>query len=215
MKQINNLDDVLLQIENMRHTMKFSNELFPIMKDLFVFLKDMIPLLLEANVSIKESTSRIPTATDNINNVSKMTETSTNEVLDSIETITGKLNNLSDMIKSDKPKEEQIAQLDEVNNMVNEIIFAFQFQDITTQKLEHTSRILKTVHDKFVALFKSFEKMRDNSELGSEVARAIEYEFEKEKNKGIENKEYFENNTQDIMRQNVEISQEDIDNFFK
>jgi chemotaxis regulatin CheY-phosphate phosphatase CheZ len=175
----------------------------------------MIPLLLEANVSIKESTSRIPTATDNINNVSKMTETSTNEVLDSIETITSKLNDLGEMIKSDKSKDEQITQLDDVSNMVNEIIFAFQFQDITTQKLEHTSRILKTVHDKFVALFKSFEKMRDNSELGSEVAKAIEHEFEKEKNKGLENQEYFEKNTKDIMRQNVEISQEDIDNFFK
>ncbi|MCB0281028.1 MAG: hypothetical protein H6627_11720 [Calditrichae bacterium] len=215
MKEINNLDDVLLQIENLKHTMKFSNELFPIMKDLFVFLKDMIPLLLEANISIKESTSRIPTATDNINNVSKMTETSTNQVLDSIEEITVKLNNLGEMIKSDDSKENQNLLLEDIGNMVNEIIFAFQFQDITTQKLEHTSRILRTVHDKFVALFKSFDQMRNNSELGSEVARAIEFEFEKQKLVGQENKEYFESNTQDIMRQNVEISQDDIDRFFK
>lgn len=57
--------------------------------------------------------------------------------------------------------------------------------------------------------------MRNNSELGSEVARAIEFEFEKQKLVGQENKEYFESNTQDIMRQNVEISQDDIDRFFK
>ena len=125
MKQINNLDDVLMQIENLKDTMKFSTELFPIMKDLFVFLKDMIPLLLEANVSIKESTSRIPTATDNINNVSKMTETSTNQVLDSIEEITVKLNSLGELIDSDKPKSEQKELLEDVGNMVNEIIFAF------------------------------------------------------------------------------------------
>jgi len=215
MNQINNLDDVLQSIEDLRDSIKFSNDLFPIMKDLFIFLKDMIPLLLEANVSIKESTKRLPDATDNINNVSKMTETSTNQVLDSIETITGKLGELRVMMENSNDKNTQLDMLDEVSNLANEMVFAFQFQDITTQKLEHTSRILKTVHDKFAVLFKSFDKMRANSEIGSDVARAIELEFNRESAKGNHSKDYFEENSKDIMHHNTEISQDDIDSFFK
>jgi len=215
MKKITSLDDVLGHIEELRETIKFSDDLFPVVKDLFIFLKDMIPLLMEANISIKESTSRIPTATENIDNVSQMTETSTNQVLDSIETITGKLNALAGMIKNQKDFDKQATLIDEVSNMANEIVFAFQFQDITTQKLEHTSRILKTVHDKFIILFKSFESMKMNSEMGGDVARALEAEFQKQMVNEEENKEYFEKNTKDIMHHNNSVSQDDIDSLFK
>lgn len=215
MKKINNLDDVLFQIESLRDSLSFSSELFPIMKDLFIFLKDMIPLLIEANISIKESTSRLPTASDNIDNVSKMTETSTNQVLDTIESINDKLNNLSKMIVDKKDQKSQLDLVDEISEMSSNMIFAFQFQDITTQKLEHTNRILKTVHDKFLILFKSFEKMRSNSAIGNDVAKAIEHEFEKEQNKEAESKKFFDEGTKDIIHQNAEFSQDDIDNFFK
>jgi hypothetical protein len=105
--------------------------------------------------------------------------------------------------------------LDEVSDLANEMVFAFQFQDITTQKLEHTSRILKTVYDKFAILFKSFEKMRNNSAIGSDVAKAIESEFSTLSAKETHNNDYFEENSKDIMHHNTEISQDDIDSFFK
>ncbi len=215
MKKIKSLDDVLSHIEELRETIRFSDDLFPLVKDLFIFLKDMIPLLMEANVSIKESTSRIPTATDNIDNVSKMTENSTNQVLDSIDTISVKLDTLGEMIKSKEGLKEQTALIEEISNMANEMVFAFQFQDITTQKLEHTSRILKTVHDKFSILFKSFESMRMNSSMGSDVAHALEAEFNKNAVNEAVRKEEFEEQTKDIMHHTTAVSQEDIDSLFK
>ncbi len=215
MKKIKSLDDVLGQIEELRETIKFSDDLFPVVKDLFIFLKDMIPLLMEANISIKESTSRIPTATDNIENISKMTETSTNQVLDSIDTISGKLGTLDEMIKKNEGIEEQSSLVNEISSMTNEMVFAFQFQDITTQKLEHTSRILKTVHDKFVSLFKSFDNMRMNSAMGGDIAKALEAEFSKSSDKESENKEHFDKNTKDIMHLVTSVSQDDIGSLFK
>jgi chemotaxis regulatin CheY-phosphate phosphatase CheZ len=214
MKKINNLDDVLSHIEELRETIKFSDDLFPVVKDLFVFLKDMIPLLMEANLSIKESTSRIPTATDNIENVSQMTETSTNKVLDSIDTISDKLSTVKEMINKKEDTDKQAELVDEISNMANEMVFAFQFQDITTQKLEHTSRILKTVHDKFSVLFKSFDNMRMNSDMGSEIAQALEAEFLKQTVKEEENKKEFTEKTKDIMH-STSVSQDDIDSLFK
>ncbi len=215
MKKVKSLDDVLGHIEELRETIKFSDDLFPVVKDLFIFLKDMIPLLMEANISIKESTSRIPTATDNIDNISKMTETSTNQVLDSIDTISGKLSTLDEMIKKESKPNDQSKLIGEISTMTDEMVFAFQFQDITTQKLEHTSRILKTVHDKFVTLFKSFDNMRMNSDMGSDIAKALEAEFQKSSSTEKENKEHFEKKTKDIMHHDSAVSQDDIDSLFK
>ena len=215
MKKIKSLDDVLSQIEVLRETIKFSDDLFPVVKDLFIFLKDMIPLLAEANVSIKESTSCIPTATANIDNISKITENSTNQVLDSIDTISLKLVSLSEMINGREDLKKQTSLVDEISGMTNEMVFAFQFQDIAAQKLEHTNRILKTVHTKFVTLFKSFEKMRINSAMGSDIAEALEAEFQKSAVKEEEDKIYFEKNTKDIMHQDTTVSQDDIDSLFK
>lgn len=214
-QKINTLDDILTQIENLRDTLKFSDEIFPLVKDLFLFLKDMIPLLVEAKVSIRESTNHLPSATDNIENISKMTENSTNQVLDSIDSISSKLDDLSTLVKDDKENEKKIELIDYISEKVNEMIFSFQFQDITAQKLEHTSRILDTVQTKFTQLFENFEAMSKNSEFGGDVARALETEFKR--GEVIEEKaeEDFKKETEDIMHLDSEISQDDIDRFFK
>ncbi len=212
---INSIDDVLKHIEEIHNSMEFNEELFPIVTDLFKFLKDMIPILSEANISVKESTDHLPTASDNLNSVSQTTENATHQVLDQVDSISGKLANLQRMIQEGADKEEQLAVLEDATNDVNEIVFAFQFQDITTQQLEHTNRILTAVHEKFHTLFESFDIMRNNSSLGAEVAKAIEREFQKEMNKHLKDMESFQKRTEDIIHQNHEFSQEDIDSFFK
>ncbi len=212
---INSIDDVLKHIEEIHNSMEFNEELFPIVTDLFKFLQDMIPILSEANISVKESTNHLPTASDNLNSVSQTTENATNQVLDQVDSISGKLAELKKMIQEGTDKEKQTALLDEVTNEANEIVFAFQFQDITTQQLEHTNRILSAVYEKFHTLFESFDYMRNNSSLGAEVARAIENEFNKELSKHKEDMESFKKRTEDIIHQNHEFSQEDIDSFFK
>jgi len=213
MSRINSIDDVIVHIEGIHKSMQFSGDLFPIISDLFRFIKDMIPLMLEANLSIKETTNHLPTATDNITSVSKTTENATHQVLDQLENIFTKLDLLKQKIDSEDSKEGKIALLDEISTEANEIIFAFQFQDITTQQLEHTSRILKAVYEKFSHLFGAFEKMRKNSDIGQEVVQAIEREFDKEKER--RHKEFFDNHTADTMHHSAEITQEDIDSFFK
>ncbi|RMH64994.1 MAG: hypothetical protein D6677_03530 [Calditrichaeota bacterium] len=214
-KEIKSIDDVLAHIEEIHKSMEFNEELFPIVTDLFLFLKDMIPILSEANISVKESTSHLPTATDNLNSVTQTTELATNEVLDKIEHMSSQLNALKSLIRENKESDKQLSIVEDVENKANEIIFAFQFQDITTQQLEHTNRILTAVYDKFLSLFESFEVMRSRSSIGAEVAMAIENEFKKELERHKEEMESFQKRTEDIIHQNHEFSQEDIDNFFK
>ena len=66
MADINNIDDVLKKVEELKDSLQFSGEMFPLISDVFVFIKEIVPLLLEANSSIKESTGKIPTATENL-----------------------------------------------------------------------------------------------------------------------------------------------------
>jgi chemotaxis regulatin CheY-phosphate phosphatase CheZ len=109
-------------------------------------------------------------------------------------------------------KEKLTLQIDQIQNSASEIIFAFQFQDITTQQLEHVHRILEAIHTKFMNLMKSFTTLRSSSQLGQDVFGAIDNVLHEKLD--AENRKYFEEKTRDIMRQNA-ISQDDIDQFFK
>lgn len=212
MEKVNSIEDVLKKVEELRTTLKFSDEIFPLISDVFMFIREIIPLMLEANSSIKESTNQLPNATENITNVSKTTEMATNEVLDKLDYIMGKMEVLRNDIKNGGESEGQLAILGDIQDKSSEIIYAFQFQDITTQQLEHVHRILEAIYEKFLTLFNSFNRLKSNSDLGGDVIRAIENELKGSTDK--KNKEYFEKRTEDIIHQS-EISQDDIDRFFK
>lgn len=211
MTNVNGLNDVLVKIENMRETLKFSNDMLPLLGDLFVFIKDMIPLMLEANVSVRDSASHLPRATENIEQVSKTTETATHEVMDKLDVILSELSTLSGELKAENVKESATARIDAIQNTATEIIYALQFQDITTQQLEHTTRILVAVNEKFGNLFQSFGKMKSNTSLGQDVIQAFEKEYNRIKNTDIED---FKKKTEDTIRKSS-FSQDDIDALFK
>jgi len=186
--------------------------MFPLISEVFIFIREIVPLLLDANISIKETTGQLPTAADNINSVSQTTEMATNEVLDTIEHVTEKLNTLHELIEKESDREKQLDILNEVQGKVSEIVFAFRFQDITTQKLDHVMRILDAINDKFGNLWQSFNKLKESTSLGGEVIRAIENELKNTIE--TENKEFFDSRTKDIVR-HTGTTQDMIDNFIK
>jgi len=206
------IDDVLGGIETLRNSLRFSDEILPLISDLFVFLKDIIPLMLEANSSLRESTNKIPTASENLNKISEATEMAANEVMDRLETINAQLDELRLGVVGHARQDDLQKSIDNIQNSASEIILAFQFQDITTQQLEHVHRILEAIHLKFMTLIKSFTTLRSTSQLGKDVFGAIDSALHEKLDE--ESRKYFEERTQDIMRHNA-ISQDDIDQFFK
>ena len=125
--------------------------------------------------------------------------------------IMSKLDTLRGDLEREESKAKNIETVDELTNDASEIMFAFQFQDITTQQLEHVNRILQAIYDKFLSLFESSLKLKDKSAFGNDVMMAIEGEMLLQKQK--ESKEYFEGRTADKMRQ-TDISQDAIDQLF-
>lgn len=212
MIEIKNIDDVLEKIEKMHNSLRLSDEIFPLISDLFLFVKEIIPLMLEVNAFMNNSSKKIPGASENLNNVSKATEMATHEVMDLLDSVSSQLDNLRSRIKDEGASDESLEMVDHISTEASEIVYAFQFQDITSQQLEHVNRILEAIYEKFVNLFESSLKLKDNSVLGKDVVEAIEKEM---KAKNIEDAEDFHKKTEDKMHHRGGISQDAIDKFFK
>jgi len=201
------IDEIMQKIEDIRLFFKMSEEFTPFLSDLFQFLKDMLPLMYDANVSIVESANNLPTASSRINDVNQATEMATQEILDKLEFISTKLDGLTASLPQEKQGEIETIQTD-----VTDIIFALQFQDITAQKLEHANRILKAIYEKFMTLFETAERMRTTSKVGEKVMDDIQ-----EKSSTYERKldrEKLKQQFTDMVRSEG-ISQDDIDQYFK
>ena len=150
-----NMEEVLKRIEDIRGMLQLSDEIIPFLSDLFRFIKEVIPLMMAIKSSIKDSASKLPTASQNISTVSETTELATHQMLDKLDIIMDRMYSLSDNLGDSDQDKEKKAIVSEVQNEVNDIISALQFQDITSQQLEHANRILEAIYDKFLNLFES------------------------------------------------------------
>mgnify|MGYP002640262489 CR=1 FL=1 len=200
------LDELLVRINDMRGFFKFGDEVIPFLGDLFAFLKNIMPLMSEMNSSLQDSAQKLPTASDRIEDVNKATEYATVEILDALDRISSNLEKLPKMDKENQS--ESIATMhEEVANIVN----ALQFQDITSQKLNHANQILVAIYEKFTVLFASLEKAKFSTAVGKKVLEALEESVDEEAREAAQNE--FEEKTKDVIR-HEEISQDDIDSLF-
>ena len=206
MQENKKLDEVLDRINDMRGFFKFGDEVIPFLGDLFSFLKNIMPLMSELNNSLQDSAHKLPTASDRIEDVNKATEYATVEILDALDRISISLENLPGLEK--EPQAESISTMHgEVENIVNSL----QFQDITSQKLDHANKILVAIYEKFTVLFASLEEAKISTSIGKKVLEAIEENVDaKEREKA---QEEFEEKTKDEIH-HEEISQDDIDSLF-
>jgi hypothetical protein len=207
MNEFNEIDNVLDQINEIRNFLKSTDEQLPFLRELFQFIKDIIPLISDAKTSLLESTSTITTASNRINDVNKTTEMATHEILDKLDSISNKLATLfNEDIANQKEK------VDGVQNEITDIIYALQFQDITSQKLQHAEKILNAIYERFVALFDFYDQIKKKSALNKHLLSEIENRDLRDDFQS--NQIQFRNKIEDKVRHQG-ISQDDIDRLFK
>lgn len=199
-------DEILSQVQQMRGFFKIGDEVIPFLGDLFRFLKDILPLMSEINNSLQLSTHKLPTASDNISQATETSEAATVEIMDKLDGISQKL---VSMEKPAKGSNQEIIQ--DIQNDIHETITALQFQDITAQQLDHASRILKVIFEKFQELFESLNQLRSKTKLGGNVLDIMEQAGDVELRE--QSKQDFDDKTKDNIHKNIE-SQEDIDRLF-
>ncbi len=201
-----NIEELLEKVEEMREFFRYGEDVIPFLGNLFKFLQAVMPLMMEVSNSINDTNHKLPTATDRITDVSNSTELATNEIMDKLDNITEKLKNIA-VVDSDEHK----VTIGEINEEINGIIYALQFQDITSQKLEHANRILKTIYEKFSALFNSLEDIRNNSDFKTNFMQVMDPKVEAKKLDKLSKE--FDSKTKDKMRISS-ITQDDIDSLF-
>jgi len=207
MDEFKDIDNVLDQINDIRTFLKSTDEQLPFLRELFQFIKDIIPLISDAKMSLLESTNTITTASNRINDVNLTTEMATHEILDKLDSISSKL---SSLFKNDVPTQKE--KVDGIQNEIMDIIYALQFQDITSQKLGHAEKILNAIYERFVALFDFYDQIKKKSTLNKQLLSGIEkQELHRESQN---NQTQFQDKIEDKVRHQG-ISQDDIDQLFK
>ncbi len=100
----NNMDEISGKLSELKSLFQFGGKLVPVIETIIEFLNDTVPLIDDINISIKDSTSKIPQATDQINNVNSATEMATTEILDLVDEINNQLNQSELLIEKTKNK---------------------------------------------------------------------------------------------------------------
>jgi len=101
MNRTNDVEGIYTKIEEMRSFFKIGDEIIPFLMDMFEFIKDMTPLLSEVNTSLEETTQKLPTASDRISSASQTTELAAHEILNNLDSISGKLKILEKSLDND------------------------------------------------------------------------------------------------------------------
>lgn len=211
MSEINGIDDLIQRINELNAKIETDSEAIPLVHDMFNFIKDMIPLMLEVNTVMQDGSKKISSASDNLHLVSQTTEMATHEILDQLEFINKKITKIKEELRQDNDFGKIMDHIIALENRTSEIFLAFQFQDITNQQLEYVNRILEAIYQKFVDFFNRSLKLRAQSIFGQDILTAIEKELQKgERHLAVQK---FNDVTRDVIRHEG-VSQELIDKYF-
>jgi len=105
-----NMTTLFEKLNDLKTLFQYGEKIVPIIKSLVDFMQDTVPLLENINHSITDSASKIPTASNQINNVTSATEMATTEILDLIDVISANLEKMESINNS------ALSQLNEVKS---------------------------------------------------------------------------------------------------
>ncbi len=105
MKQVSTMSDLFERLNDLKTVFKYGQKLIPIIQSIIDFMKETVPLLEDINTSIADSTSKIPRAKDQIDNISNATELATTEILDIADSISNDLDKIKQEFKLLEQKE--------------------------------------------------------------------------------------------------------------
>ncbi len=131
-------------------------------------IEDLTRSLREIQGPLTDTRECLPKATTHLDRISSQTEQATHKVLDMVENISNQqveiidnlnkaLNDLADSDKQNTPVREFLEKAEEIANRSQNDAFAImdalQFQDITTQQINHAASLLEEVDGKIGEVF--------------------------------------------------------------
>ncbi len=151
MKETLNMTRLFDRLEDLKSLFQIGQQVVPMLKNLIGFMNDTVPLLETINLSIAESTSKIPKATMQLNSVTSATELATTEILDFTDEISTKVDSVKNlliekMLKDEKRNEE----LEKIFSAITDENLLIQIEEYKKHYIKDT--ILENVIDELTAI---------------------------------------------------------------
>ncbi|WP_456439801.1 hypothetical protein, partial [Caldithrix abyssi] len=67
------LDQLMSRIDQLKKSLKTDDEVVTVVSDVLIFIEDLIPLMLEGNAFMRDTTNKVPSATDNLTRINQTT----------------------------------------------------------------------------------------------------------------------------------------------
>ncbi len=158
-------NEVLGRVDELKALFHFVQRVIPLLEYLFHFLRDLLPVLEGINLSIKESSSKIPHAANKLNKVTEATELATTEILNIVEQILDKSNmisvELTTISKAEAERKEIKEKLDKVFDDKNNQDLLTRFKE--AQALWRENSMLPLYEDTITSLTKIVEEIANDS----------------------------------------------------
>jgi chemotaxis regulatin CheY-phosphate phosphatase CheZ len=142
------------KLNDVKSLFQYGQKKIPVLQSLVDFMQETVPLLENINHSIADSSSKIPRATDQINNVTNATELATTEILDLVDVISNNLtsieNSLAEIAESEKKKTSVIEKLKNLladNPEAQELLREYTESDISAGVIEKISQFFPKIKD--------------------------------------------------------------------
>ena len=115
MLKTENMAQLFSKLNDLKKVFSYGEKLIPIIQSLGEFMKETVPLLENINQSIAESTSKIPKAKNQIQNVTSATEMATTEILDLVDSLNNDLSGIEktmvDILTKESDKKDFLLSL--------------------------------------------------------------------------------------------------------
>ncbi len=154
MEETKNLATVFDKLTDLKALFRFGEKIVPIIQNLVEFMKEIVPLLEGINLSIADSTNKMPLATNQISDVTSATEMATTQILDLIDNISNALGLIETGLIDEKAKQLRIQLLVEglETALAGNPKAMEQFQELMTltsdhQMLENTIPLIESIKE--------------------------------------------------------------------
>ncbi|HCV42261.1 MAG TPA: hypothetical protein DGH68_02165 [Bacteroidetes bacterium] len=104
------LDTLQKKVDELRAVLLFGKRALPFLEDIFEFVQQIIPVVEELKESVDATSDKLPRASKQLDKVTHATELASTEILNTLETMFGKLEGMSARYQEQQARTNRVAE---------------------------------------------------------------------------------------------------------
>jgi len=160
----NDINVLLRKADELRALFVLGQRVIPFLEEIFLFVNEIEPILLEINTSIKENLKKMPKASKQLSKVTEATELATTEILDILDGLGYKNELINSNIKKIREilKTKENKSIDIIKLVIDSIQKGESIQNLEPQLIDFVNVIENNVDPKIDELLKHTEDVNNS-----------------------------------------------------